>query len=136
MSERITVEAVVNAPVEKTWEAYTNPEHITQWNHASDDWHCPSATNDVRTGGAFSIRMEAKDGSAGFDFAGTYDEVVPQQKISYTFGGRKAEINFQPEGEATRVSVSFDPEEENPLEMQRAGWQAILENFKKHTEAL
>lgn len=136
MSERIVVEALVNAPVERAWEAYTDSAHIMQWNHASEDWHCPSATNDARTGGAFSFRMEAKDGSAGFDFAGTYDEVVPQKKISYTFGGRKAEVAFAPEGEATRVTVHFDPEDENPIEMQRAGWMAILENFRRYSEAL
>ena len=132
--DKVTVESLINAPVEKTWDAYTKPECITQWNHASDDWHCPKAQNDVRTGGAFSFRMEAKDGSAGFDFAGVYDEVVPLEKIAYTFGGRQAEIRFSAEGDGTLVRVTFDPESENPIEMQRGGWQAILDNFKKFTE--
>jgi uncharacterized protein YndB with AHSA1/START domain len=134
--EKITVEAVVNAPRDKVWEAYTQPAHITQWNHASDDWHCPWAKSDLRAGGSFSSRMEAKDGSAGFDFAGTYDEVVPQERIVYSFGGRKAEIIFKKEGESVRVVVSFEPETENPIEMQRGGWQAILDNFKTYAESL
>jgi uncharacterized protein YndB with AHSA1/START domain len=134
MGQRLTIDALVHSPVGRVWTYYTLPEHIVQWNHASDDWHCPRAENDVRPGGAFSFRMEAKDGSEGFDFAGTYDEVLPNAKIGYQFGGREASVTFLPEGENTRVSVAFEPENENPLEMQRAGWQAILDNFKKYVE--
>lgn len=121
MSERITIETTLSTSREKAWEAYTNPEHVKVWNHASDDWHCPRAEADVRTGGAFSYRMEPKDGGEGFDFAGTFDEVVPRERIAYRFGDRKAEIRFEEIEGGTRVSVSFDPESENPLEMQRAG---------------
>jgi uncharacterized protein YndB with AHSA1/START domain len=134
--EQITVETLVRAPVEKAWTAYTEPAHIMQWNHASDDWHCPKAEADLRTGGAFSYRMEPKDGGEGFDFAGTFDEVVPNERIAYSFGGRKAAVSFMPEGDATRVRVSFDPESENSIEMQRAGWQAILDRYKNYTESL
>lgn len=137
MSRQITVEAVINAPLEKVWAYYTEPAHITRWNAASPDWHCPRAENDLRTGGRFSSRMEARDGSTGFDFSGTYDEVVPDQCIAYTMDGddaRKASVSFAPEGEGTKVWVTFDAETENPVEMQRAGWQSILENFKTHTE--
>ena len=139
MTEQITVQAVVNVPVEKVWDAYTGPQHITQWNHASDDWHSPRAENDLRVGGRFTSRMEAKDGSIGFDFGGTYDEVVVNQRIAYTMDGddkRKVLVTFTPEGEATVVSVQFDPENENPLDMQLEGWQAILGNFKKYAESL
>lgn len=136
MTQQITVQAKVEAPIEKAWEAYTKPEHITKWNHASDDWHCPRAENDLRVGGNFSSRMESKDGTIGFDFGGTYTEVIPMQKIAYTFGGRNATVLFTPEGEGTVVTVSFDPEHENPIDMQFEGWQAILNNYKKHAESL
>lgn len=133
----ITVEANVNAPIEKVWEAYTDPKQVTQWNHASDDWHSPSAENDLRPGGKFSYRMEAKDGSFGFDFGGTYDEVKPYELISYTIGdGRKVENVFKKEGGATQLTISFEAEGTNPVEMQRGGWQAILNNFKKYTESV
>lgn len=133
----ITVEASVNAPIEKVWEAYTDPKQVTQWNHASDDWHSPNAENDLRPGGKFSYRMEAKDGSFGFDFGGTYDEVKPYELISYTIGdGRKVENVFKKEGGATRLTISFEAEGTNPVEMQRGGWQAILNNFKKYTESV
>lgn len=136
MAEQITVESIINAPGEKVWRYFTEPEHITQWNAPSDDWHSPRAENDLRVGGKFNYRMEAKDGSAGFDFTGTYDEVVPQEKIAYTMDdGRKAIVTFSQENGATKVAVVFDPENENPMEMQRAGWQAILDNFKRHVEA-
>ncbi len=112
------------------------PEHIVDWNFASDDWQCPKASNDLRPGGAFSSRMEAKDGSAGFDFGGVYDEVVPFQKIAYTIAdGRKVEVTFQEEGGKTRVTETFDMENENPEEMQREGWQAVLLNFKRSVES-
>lgn len=131
----ITVEATVNAPVEKVWNYWNGSEHITQWCAASDDWHAPKAENDIRKGGTFSTRMEAKDGSFGFDFGGIYDEVTTHQLIEYTMGdGRKVKITFKPEGNVTHVSETFEAESMNPVEMQRGGWQAILDNFKKYTE--
>lgn len=131
----VTIEATVNAPLAKAWEVYTKPEYITQWNFASDDWHCPTSENDLRTGGNFSSRMEAKDGSFGFDFAGTYTEVRDQEYIEYTIGDRSVEVTFTPEGDSTKVVVVFEVEDENSMEMQRGGWQAILDNFKKCAEA-
>jgi uncharacterized protein YndB with AHSA1/START domain len=131
----ITVTSKVDAPVEKVWESWTKPEHITQWNYASDDWHSPSATNDLREGGNFSYRMEAKDGSFGFDFGGTYDNIQPGKYIEYTIGdGRKVKVDFRSEGNATQVTESFEAENINPIELQQGGWQAILNNFKKYTE--
>ncbi len=133
----ITVEATVNAPVEKVWNAWTSPEHITKWNFASGDWHCPSAENDLRTGGTFTSRMEAKDGSFGFDFSGIYDDVKMNERIAYTMGdGRKVTVVFSKEGEKTKVTETFDAEKENPEEMQREGWQTILNNFKKYVETI
>lgn len=133
----ITVEATVIAPVEKVWEFWTNPTHITKWCAASDDWHTPRAENDLRTGGSFSSRMEAKDGSFGFDFGGIYDAVETNKLIAYTLGdGRKVSIVFAAGGSDTKVTETFDAESENAVEMQRAGWQAILDNFKKYTEAI
>ncbi|MEO6287340.1 MAG: SRPBCC family protein [Dyadobacter sp.] len=133
----ITVEATVNAPVEKVWEAWSSPEHIVKWNSASDDWHTTKAENDLRTGGAFSSRMEAKDGSFGFDFGGVYDEVKEHELITYTLGDeRKVEIHFKDLGGKTLVTESFDAEGTNPVEMQRSGWQAIMDSFKKYTESL
>lgn len=132
----ITISATINAPVEKVWTYYTEPEHLMQWNFASDDWMCPSATNDLRVGGTFTSRMEAKDGSFGFDFGGTYSEVVPNERIVYSLSdGRKVELNFSEEDGVTTVETIFDAEKENPEEMQREGWQAILNNFKKHVES-
>jgi uncharacterized protein YndB with AHSA1/START domain len=132
----ITVETTVNAPVEKVWECWTLPEHITQWNNASDDWHTPSATNDLRIGGKFTCRMEAKDGSFGFDFWGIYHEVKTNELIAYTLGdGRKARIIFTTLGHSTKLVETFEAEGTNPVELQRGGWQAILDNFKKYTEA-
>ncbi len=132
---QITVETVINAPIEKVWTYFTEPEHIMQWNNASPDWHTPRASNDLRTGGTFSYRMEAKDGSSGFDFGGTYDEVSQHERIAYSFGDRKALVTFESlDGAQTKVAETFDPEDVNPLEMQRSGWQAILDNFKKHVE--
>ena len=132
----ITVQHTVNAPVEKVWDAFTSPEHITKWNFASDEWHSPSAQNDLRTGGAFSYRMEAKDGSFGFDFGGIYDEVRDKEYIEYTMGdGRKVQVSFEPQGNGTKVIENFEAEGQNPIEMQRGGWQAILDNFKKYTES-
>jgi uncharacterized protein YndB with AHSA1/START domain len=134
--EKITVQGIINESVEKVWDIFTKPEHITKWNHASEDWHCPRAENDLRAGGRFTSRMEAKDGSEGFDFTGVYDEVVPRKKIAYTMDdGRKAQVMFEEMGNSTAVTTTFDPENENPLEMQKAGWQAILDTFKTYTEA-
>ena len=132
----ITVESTIDAPVEKVWEFWTKPEHITKWNNASDDWHTPRAENDLRVGGKFSARMEAKDGSFGFDFGGVYDAVRENEYIEYTLGDdRKVKVNFTPQGNKTKVVESFDAENTHSVEMQRGGWQAILDNFKKYTEA-
>jgi uncharacterized protein YndB with AHSA1/START domain len=132
---KVTVKATVNAPVEKVWEYWTEPKHITKWNNASDDWHTPIAENDLRVGGKFLTRMEAKDGSFGFDFGGIYDEVKLNEVISYTLGdGRKVNITFKGQGNETEVIETFDAETMNSIEMQQAGWQAILDNFKKYSE--
>ncbi len=132
----IKVEATINAPVEKVWEYWTKPEHITQWNNASDEWHTPSATNDLRVGGSFVARMEAKDGSMGFDFGGVYDEVRDHQYIEFILGDdRKVKVTFSSQGNTTKVVESFEAENTHSLEMQKGGWQAILDNFKKYTEA-
>ncbi len=132
----ITVESTINAPVEKVWETWTKQEHITRWCNASDDWHAPKAENDVRAGGNFSTRMEAKDGSMGFDFGGVYDAVTKNEYIEYTLGdGRKVSVTFTPQGDQTNVVESFEAENTHSIEMQQFGWQAILDNFKKYTEA-
>lgn len=132
----ITVETVIDAPVEKVWDFWAKPEHITKWNNASDDWHTPRAENDLRPGGSFVSRMEAKDGSTGFDFGGVYDVVRKHEYIEYTMGdGRKVMVTFSPQGKRTKVVEKFEAESENSLEMQKGGWQAILDNFKKYTEA-
>lgn len=132
---KITVANTVNADTKKVWDYWNQPDHITQWNFASPDWHCPKASNDLRVGGKLSSRMEAKDGSFGFDFNVIYDEVEPQKKISYTMeDGRKATTTFEDLGDKTKVTTSFDAESENSVEMQRDGWQAIIDNFKKYTE--
>jgi uncharacterized protein YndB with AHSA1/START domain len=132
----ITVTTTISAPVERVWRSFTDPSQITAWNNASDDWHTTRATNDLRVGGSFDYRMEARDGSIGFNFIGTYDEIVPTEKITYTMAdGRKAVVTFKEEGGITRVTETFDPENENSIEMQRGGWQAILDNLKKHVEA-
>ena len=132
----ITVENIINAPVEKVWECWTKPEHIIQWNNASDDWHTPRAENDLRAGGSFTSRMEAKDGSMGFDFGGVYDAVTLNEYIEYTLGdGRKVKIIFSTQGKQTKITESFEAEDTHSVEMQQGGWQAILDNFKKYTEA-
>lgn len=132
----ITVETVVNAPVAKVWHCWTTPACIMQWNSAQDDWHTPKATNDLREGGTFTARMEAKDGSMGFDFGGTYTTVVDHREIAYTMeDGRKVQIVFDEKDGKTHIAETFDAESENSPEMQRAGWQSILDNFKKYTEA-
>ena len=130
---KITVETRVSAPIERVWRAYTTPADIKQWNAASDDWHTTKATVDLREGGAFSSRMEAKDGSMGFDFAGTYTRIVEHELIEYTFGERTARVAFAPDGKGgTNVRVSFDGESTHSIEQQRQGWQAILDNFARH----
>ncbi|MES2679035.1 MAG: SRPBCC family protein [Bacteroidota bacterium] len=132
----LTVEATVKAPVEKVWNFWSTPEHIMKWNSASDDWHTPKAENDLRVGGKFLSRMEAKDGSFGFDFGGVYDEVNTNKVIAYTMGdGRKVKNTFTANGNETKVVSTFEAETENSLEMQKGGWQAILDNFKKYTES-
>lgn len=134
-AQAITVETTVAAPVERVWNAYVTPEDIMQWNAPSDDWHTPSATVDLREGGAFNSRMEAKDVSMGFDFVGTYTRIEPHRLIEYDFGDRHARVEFVAEEGGVRVSVTFDPETENPIEQQSAGWQSILDSFKRHVEA-
>lgn len=133
---KITVQTRVAAQPGKVWEYYTNPQHITKWNFASDDWHCPSAENDMQVGGKYRSRMEAKDGSFGFDFEASYNEIAPGEQFTYTMSdGRQAQVQFKPADGQTDVLVSFDPEQQNDLEMQRGGWQAILDNFRKYTES-
>jgi uncharacterized protein YndB with AHSA1/START domain len=132
---KVDIEARISAKPGKVWQYWTAPEHITKWNFASDDWHCPTASNDVKVGGKMKSRMEAKDGSFGFDFEAVYNEVVPEKKLVYTMpDGREVITFFEGVGDATKVSTSFDAESENPVEMQKAGWQAILGNFKKYVE--
>jgi len=135
MSNKITITALVNADINKTWDYYTNPEHITQWNFADPSWHCPSATNDMRAGGKYLARMEAKDGSFGFDFEAVYDSITTGENFNYMLGDeRQVTVVFEKEGDQTKITVTFDAESQNPAEMQKNGWQAILDNFKKYTE--
>ena len=131
----ITVKATIHASVEKVWALWTAPKHIVKWNNASDDWHTPRATNDLRQDGKFMSRMEARDGSMGFDFEGTYYEVKKHEQISYTISdGRKVSIVFERNDKATQIAETFEAEQMNPTDMQRDGWQAILNNFKKYVE--
>src|SRR6476620_3393253 len=132
---KITVEKLVEAPVEAVWKAWTTPADIKQWNAASDDWHTTAATVDLRVGGNFSSRMEAKDGSFGFDFAGTYTQVEPHKLIAYAFGDRKGEVEFFTRNDGTLVRVTFDTEDTHPIEQQQQGWQAILDKFARHVAA-
>lgn len=129
---KITVQATVRAPVSEVWQAYTTPADIVQWNAASSDWHTTRATVDLRVGGEFCSRMEAKDGSVGFDFAGTYTEVLPNERLAYVFGDRKATVEFLPCAQGTEVRVTFDAERQHTIEQQQQGWQAILDNFARH----
>lgn len=131
----ITIESIINAPIKKVWECWTNPEHITKWNQASDDWHCPFAENDIRTNGKFKSTMASKDGKISFDFEGIYDNVIKYKHIAYSLAdGRKVTVDFIEDGNLTKVIETFNPENVNSEEMQKAGWQMILDNFKKHTE--
>jgi len=132
---KITVETLVNAPVATIWRAYTTPADIKQWNTASVDWHTTQSSVDLRVGGAFSSRMEAKDGSFGFDFAGTYTKIVPHELLEYSFGERGASVAFVPGANGVTVRTTFDAENDNSIDQQRGGWQAILDNFGRYVEA-
>ncbi len=132
---QITIEALARAPLDAVWRAWTTPWDITQWNAASDDWHTTSASVDLRVGGGFSSRMEAKDGSMGFDFAGTYTQVMPQQRLECSFGDRSLRVEFLPGPGGVTVRETFDAEETHSVEQQRQGWQAILDNFVRHVES-
>lgn len=134
--EKITVNTSVNSPISKVWELWNGPEHIVKWNTATDEWHTPRASNDLKKGGKLIARMEAKDGSMGFDFEGTYDEIVPNELIRYKIAdGREVSVSFSSEGNVTNISETFEAEETNSLEMQKNGWQAIMDNFKKYAES-
>jgi uncharacterized protein YndB with AHSA1/START domain len=134
---KITVEITVNKGLDFVWNSWTQPDHILQWNHASDDWHTVSALNDLKVGGKFFYRMEAKDGSFGFDFESNYEVVNDKQELTYIMSdGRRASTIFQSKELETTVTTTFDPENENPIELQKAGWQAILNNFKKYAESI
>jgi uncharacterized protein YndB with AHSA1/START domain len=131
----ITVEALIKAPIDKVWKYWSEPKHIMQWCQASEDWHAPYADNDLKTNGKFKTTMAARDGSMSFDFEGVYSNVEKNKVIEYNMAdGRKVKVTFAAQGEQTKVTETFDPESENPVEMQKGGWQAILDNFKKHTE--
>lgn len=133
---KITVETAVNAPLEKVWHEWSNPADIEQWNSPSDDWHTTRSTVDLREGGTFLSRMEARDGSAGFDFEGTYTRVVPRRTIEYRMSdGREVEVDFAEQSDGVLVKTTFDAESENSPEVQREGWQAILDNFGRYVEA-
>jgi len=135
MTQKITVETKISAPIEQVWRAWNTPDDIKQWNSASDDWHTTKSEVDLRVGGAFSSRMEARDGSRGFDFAGTYTNVVEHKLIESTFGGRILLVEFITGQDGVTVRETFDPESTHSIEQQRQGWQAILNNFKKHVES-
>ena len=131
---KITISASVLADIKDVWNYYTLPEHITKWNFADPSWHCPSASNDMKIGGRYLARMEAKDGSFGFDFEAYYSDIQPNVSFTYGFAGREVMVTFNEENGLTKVTVTFDPETENPIELQKNGWQAILNNFKKYVD--
>lgn len=133
-TEKLTVQSTITAKKQTVWDCYTLPEHIKQWNFADPSWHCPSASNELTVGGKYFARMEAKDGSFGFDFEAVYTEIHPGNSFTYVFGERYATVSFQEIQEQTEVTIVFDPETENPLELQKQGWQAILNHFKKYVE--
>ena len=134
-TQKITVESLVKTPLDRVWNAWNNPDDIKQWNAAQDDWHTTRSTVDLREGGKFSARMEAKDGSQGFDFEGSYTRVVPKKTVAYRMSdGREVTVEFTERPGGVHVSETFDPESENTPELQRQGWQAILDNFKRHVE--
>jgi len=133
--EKITVESVISAPIDKVWTFWGEPDHIKKWTFASSDWHAPYAENDLKTDGKFKTTMAAKDGSFSFDFEGVYTKVENHKKIEYALAdGRTVQIVFEADGDTTKITETFDPENQNPIEMQRGGWQSILDNFKKYTE--
>ncbi len=135
MSTAIKIQTTVSKDPQTTWDCYTLPEHIVNWNFASEDWHCPEAENEMTVGGKYRARMEAKDGSFGFDFEGVYQHIKPGESFGYQLeDGRNIEVIFKPQGDSTEVTVTFDADEQNPIDMQRNGWQAILDNFQKYTE--
>lgn len=132
---KIIVQASITADSKKIWDYWTKPEHIAKWNFASEDWHCPQVINDLRVGGKMKSRMEAKDGSMGFDFEATYDEIIDGKRIVYTIAdGRQVATDFEHQDGITKITTVFDAEDQNPAPMQQAGWQAILDNFKKYAE--
>lgn len=133
---KITIQTIINADSKKVWDFYTQPEHITKWNFASPDWQCPSASNDMKVGGKYQARMEAKDGSFGFDFEAVYNEIIEGEEFTYTMpDAREVNVQFQKAENGTELIITFDPEKENSIDMQRAGWQSILDNFKKYVES-
>lgn len=134
MSEKITVKTTINADAKKVWDYYTNPQHIVNWNFADVSWHCPKAENDMHVGGKYNARMEAKDGSFGFDFEAIYTEISDGKSFTIEFGGRTSNVKFNDLGTQTEVVITFDAEDVNPIEMQKNGWQSILNNFKSYTE--
>jgi uncharacterized protein YndB with AHSA1/START domain len=131
---KIVVTATIHAPIEKVWDCYTNPTHIVNWNFADPSWHCPRAENDMKIGGTYKARMEAKDGSFGFDFEAVYTEINEGKRFAFEFGGRISTYEFNDLGADTLVIITFDPETENSIELQKNGWQLILNNFKLYTE--
>jgi uncharacterized protein YndB with AHSA1/START domain len=133
-TSKITVQAIINAEPAKVWDYYTQPNHIVHWNFADPSWHCPSAENDMKLGGIYKARMEAKDGSFGFYFEAVYTEIIPGKQFTYEFGGRTAQIQLNDLGNQTELIIQFDPENEHPIELQKGGWQSILNNFKNYTE--
>jgi uncharacterized protein YndB with AHSA1/START domain len=134
--QKIIIQATVLADISKVWDCWTLPQHIINWNFASADWHCPSAENDLRTGGHFKYVMASKDGGTSFDFEGVYNEVIEHKKLTYTMpDGREVTVQFEDNGKTTAIVSAFDPENINPEEMQQAGWQSILDNFKKYVES-
>ncbi|TAF63087.1 MAG: activator of HSP90 ATPase [Cytophagales bacterium] len=135
MNDKIKITATIKADTKKVWDYYTNPLHITKWNFADPSWHCPTAENDMQIGGTYKARMEAKDGSFGFDFEAVYTDIQDGKQFAYEFGGRVATIIFDKLDNQTILSIEFDPENENPIEMQRDGWQSILNNFKNYVES-
>lgn len=132
--DKIKISATVEAEKQKVWDYYTQPEHITKWNFADPSWHCPTATNNMHVGGRYVARMEAKDGSFGFDFDAVYTEINKDENFTYEFGGRHATVDFKESDGQTVLTITFDPETENSIALQRNGWQAILNNFKTYTE--
>jgi len=135
MVKQIVVNAIIQADLKTVWKKYTNPADIMQWNFADPTWHCPVATNDMKVGGIYMARMEAKDGSFGFNFEAKYTHIEPEKQFTYEFGGRNCTVHFESKDRDMEVTISFDPEDENPIELQQNGWQMILNNFKSYVES-